>query len=310
MDACLLLSGVALAVVACGAPPQTNGVVTYMPPTQKSAPLPVVVVMPAASSGPAVTVVVAPPSSAPALPVAGDVSSVPNRKRFYPAADDTSEPHARKKTAVLLFAAPGDREASGEEALAEAVPESVRRLTFEPVLCVLDGRLHAGLRCAEVMPAKATVRITGGGTMDVLRRTASFKDTAGQRTLPAPYAPSCCMYNTCVGKTIPYAPVDDGMTVLTTHRTMLAVWPKDAEIDLAPETADAFDAAKQPIWQRTATAGGGPGAHEYVPIATADMDGDKKREVLVYERWANDYALFVVAKEGDAPLFRFSCGNI
>ncbi len=301
----LLLLGV---VVACGAPPQTNGVVTYTPPTQKSTPLPVMVVMPAPSSGPPLTVVVAPPSSAPVLRVPGDVANVPNRKRFYPAADDTSEPRSRKKTAVLLFTAPSERTAPGEEDLAEATPESVRVLTFEPVLCVLNGRLAAGLRCAEAMPAKATVRITGGGgNMDLVRRTTPFKDTAGERTIPAPYAPSCCMYNTCIGKTIPYLPVIDGMTVLTTHRTVLAVWPKDAEIDLVSESADAFDASKQPIWH---TASGSPGPREYLPIATADMDGDKKREVLVYERWANDYGLFVVPKEGDAPLFRFSCGNI
>ncbi len=300
-----LLFGVVL--VACGSPPPQNAVVTYTPPAHQSTPLPVVVVTAPASSGPPLTVVVVPPSSAAARPVAGEVVNVSNRKRFYPAADDTSEPHARKRTAVLLFAAPSERQAGGEEILAEATPESLRRLTFEPVLCVLDGKLAGGLRCAEAMPAKATVRMTGGGTMDLARRTAAFKDTAGQRSFPAPYAPSCCMYNTCVGKTIPYAPVDDGVTVLHTHRTVLAVWPKDAEIDLAPEAADAFDASKQPIWQRAA---GSPGAREYVPIATTDMDGDKKREVLVYERWANDYALFVVPKEGDAPLFRFSCGNI
>ena len=299
-------------IASCSPAPQPNAVVTYTPPTQKSTPLPVMVVMPPASAGSPLTVVVAPPSPAQTSstsPVAGDVSNLPDRRRFYPAADDATEPRARKKTAVLLFAAPGDRHAAGEDALAEATPEAVRRLTFEPVLCVLDGKLAAGLRCAEAMPAKATVRVTGGGTMEVLRRTAPFKDEAGHRTLPAPYAPSCCMYNTCVGKTIPYAPADDGMTVLHTHRTVLAVWPKDAEIDLQPETADTFDRSKQPVWQHAA-GGGAIGAREYLPIATADMDGDRKREVLVYERWANDYALFVVPREGDAALFRFSCGNI
>jgi hypothetical protein len=157
------------------------------------------------------------------------------------------------------------------------------------------------------MPAKATVRLTGGGTMDVQRRTTPFKDTNGARTFTAPYAPSCCMYNTCVGRTIPYTPADDGVTATRTHRTVLAVWPKDAEIELVPESADRFDASKKATWQRAA---GSPGAREYLPIATTDLDEDGKREVVVYERWANDYALFVVPKEGDAPLLRFSCGNI
>lgn len=296
---------VVLFLVACGSPPQTNAVVTYTPPSGSSKPLPVVVVMPPANSGPPLTVVVPPP--APAKPVAGDASGASNRKRFYPGADDTSEPHARKKTAVLLFAAPDERLAPDEDSLAEAAPESVRRISFEPVLCVLDGKLAAGLGCAEAMPPKATVRLTGGGTMDVRRRTTPFRDTGSERTFAAPYAPSCCMYNTCVGRTIPYAPADDGATALHTHRTVLAVWPKDAEIDLQPETADGFDASKNAVWARAAAS---PGAREYLPIATTDLDGDKKREVLVYERWANDYALFVVPKEGDAPLFRFSCGNI
>lgn len=294
-------------LVACSPPPQPNAVVTYTPPSGSSTPLPVVVVMPTAladgGAAPPLTVVV-PPLAA---PTATNASAPPNRKRFYPAADDTSEPHARKKTAVLLFAAPDERLAADDDALDEAPPEAVLRLSFEPVLCVLAGKLAAGLRCAEAMPAKATVRVTGGGTMDLSRRTAAFHDEAGGQTFPAPYAPSCCMYHTCIGRTIPYLPSDDGMTVLRTHRTVLAVWPKDADIDLVPETAEAFDASKHATWMRSA---GSMGAREYVPIATADMDGDKAREVLVYERWANNYGLFVVPKEGAPPLFRFNCGNI
>ena len=58
------------------------------------------------------------------------------------------------------------------------------------LLCVLNGKLAAGLRCAEAMPAKATVRLTGGGTMEVKRRTSPFTDRGAERTFAAPYAPS------------------------------------------------------------------------------------------------------------------------
>ncbi len=297
-----------LAVAACGPPAHRTAAVTNTPPCGSSAALGPVVGAPGppADGGAASTALGAPPSaSARAAP--GEAATAPDRRRFYPGADDTSEPHARKKTAVLLFAPPDERLAAPEEDLAEAAPETVRLIVFEPVLCVLNGKLAAGLRCAEAMPAKATVRLTGGGTMDVQRRTTPFKDTNGSRTFAAPYAPSCCMYNTCVGRTIPYAPADDGVAATHTHRTVLAVWPKDAEIELIPESADRFDASKKATWQR---AGGSPGAREYLPIATTDLDGDGKREVVVYERWANDYALFVVPREGDPPLLRFSCGNI
>lgn len=299
---------IVLAVAACRPPPHRPAVVTNIsPPGSSAAPGALVSSpVPPADGGAPSNVLGAPPSAS-ARVAPGEVATAPDRRRFYPGADDASEPHARKKTAVLLFAPPDERLAAPEEDWAEAAPEAVRRMVLEPVVCVLNGKLAAGLRCAEAMPAKATVRLTGGGTMDVQRRTTPFKDTAGSRTFAAPYAPSCCMYNACVGRTIPYAPADDGVAAPHTHRTVLAVWPKDAEIELIPESVDRYDASKRATWQRAA---GSPGAREYLPIATTDLDGDGKREVVVYERWANDYALFVVPREGDPPLLRFSCGNI
>jgi hypothetical protein len=277
----------------------------------------VVVVTPPVSSSPPVTVVVAPPASpgtsAPLAsgPLATETPGQPkgaDRARFYPGPDESQgTPRVRAKTAVLLFAAPPER--VGEDVTENGLG-SVRRLSFEPVACVIAGKLAAGLRCAEAMPPRATVRTTAGVSLEVVRRTAPFHDTAGNHTYPAPYAPSCCMYNTCTGKTIPYLPsadVSSSMSATYATRTVLAVWPENADIGLVSETADAFDATKQAVWSAAATS---PGAREYLPIATTDLDGDKRREVLVYERWANDYGLFVVPFEGARPLFRLSCGNI
>lgn len=229
------------------------------------------------------------------------------RARFFPGPDVADgEKRSRVKTAVLLFAAPNDRES---EPPSDTSIVMVKRLSFEPVLCVLAGKLASGLKCAEAMPAQTTVRTTAGGTFDVQRRTSPFHDTAGQKIYPAPYAPSCCMYNTCLGKTIPYTPVDEGYGVLHSDRTVLAIWPKDAEIDLEAATPETFNVSKKTEWGGLS---GAPmaAAREYIPIATTDIDGDKHREILVYERWANDYGLFVVPSEGKPALFRFSCGNI
>jgi hypothetical protein len=153
--------------------------------------------------------------------------------RFFPGADSPRSARSRQPTAVLLFAPPGSRVAGGGLA-------SVSKLRFQPVVCALRGKLATGARCGEAMPARVKVRLTESGSalgldeLELERATAPFRDEAGEHVYPAPYGPACCMYNTCVGKTVPYYPKalhDD--SVLTTDKTILAVWPADAEIDLS-----------------------------------------------------------------------------
>jgi len=153
--------------------------------------------------------------------------------RFFPGADSARSPRARKATAVLLFAPPGSRVEDG-------ALSSVSKLRLQPLVCSLAGKLGVGARCGEAMPARVKVRLTAaGGVLDLEeleleRSTDKFRDEAGHKVYPPPYGPACCMYNTCVGKTVPYYPKDshDGF-VLTTDKTILAVWPADAEIDLS-----------------------------------------------------------------------------
>jgi hypothetical protein len=45
-------------------------------------------------------------------------------------------------------------------------------------------------------------------------------------------------------------------------------------------------------------------------LATSDVDGDGRPELLVYESWVNDYGLDVLANDETTPAYHFSCGNI
>lgn len=268
--------------------------------------------------------------------------------RFYPGADVAQTQRKRRPLAVLLFAPPAQPVADGELS-------AVETLRFQPVLCAVRGQLAVGARCGEAMPPRATVRLTeaGGaahGELELERSTQAFRDEAGGHLYPAPYGPACCMYNTCVGRTVPYFPkrAQRDAAFLTT-KTVLAVWPADAEIDLAPlapgpaEDARVDDGpwarGERPariiqslllhgrryasIAQSSLSSGlfadGGQGwkpllhdlgAREYYLLSTSDLDGNGRSELLVYARWANDYGLHVLAEDAPQPLYSFSCGNI
>src|SRR5262249_48724952 len=161
-----------------------------------------------------------------------------------------------------------------------------------------------------------------------------------------PYGPSCCMYNTCVGKTVLYYPkLPDPQFTLMTTKTLLAVWPADAELDLTvfqPGLAEDVSLDKAPFsklpcarpaeclvqaaqvqdrsyasvkggafdtalladvgtgWQRLA---GEMGVREFYLLSATDLDRDGRPELLVYARWANDYALHLFANDAPKPLY-------
>jgi hypothetical protein len=127
--------------------------------------------------------------------------------------------------------------------------------------------------------------------MGVMRSTTAFVATPddGPVTLPAPYAPACCMYKRCVGKTIPYRPASSPGLALATSKTVLAVWPEDADIDLAPMTPETDDPSKR-SWKVDSI-----GARKFFQLSSSDLDHDGRPEMVVYEWWANDYGLDVFA---------------
>lgn len=271
--------------------------------------------------------------------------------RCFAGPDSAEGKRTRRPTAVLLFAPP-ERDTAEDEPGIRHVPV----LRFQPLVCSLGGRLGTGAACGEAMPARARVRVTSAGAasepaLELERSALGFDGDPGGQRFAAPYEPACCMYSTCVGRTVPYYPRRtraDG--VLSTTRTVLAVWPADADIDLtvfapgdstepdgAPGPAPALTKARpdarvlQALTYRgrsyAALAGGqllidpGPGkegrpligdhgARAHFLLAGADVNGDGKPELLVYGYFANDYGISVLSPDAAKPLYEYSCGNI
>ncbi len=199
----------------------------------------------------------------------------------------------RKPTAVLLFAPPSEVPRAG---MFTAEP-----IVFQPLVCSIRGKLETGLACGEAMPARVHVRVATDEnnaeleTMTLERSKVPFRDA--DRVLPPPYGPMCCMYNGCQGKTVPYHVAD---RALTTTKTLLAVWPEDADIDLRPNDSGATAVT----WKRPLNVGADA---EYL-LSTSDVDGDGRSEFVVYEKWRNAYSLYVAS--ATSVLYRFSCGNL
>lgn len=272
--------------------------------------------------------------------------------RFYPGADSARSPRTHRPNSVILFAPPGER-------LADGALASVDKLRFQPIVCVLGGKLATGARCGEAMPARAKVRVTDSGSsqfeeLEVERSNFGFRDENGGTLYPAPYGPACCMYNTCVGRTVPYyARPQSAQSAFFTTKTLLAIWPADAELELetfqpgrpeelslekapwktspcqqpsclvqaAESHGRSYVSIREPMhgvglfafadpakgWQRLM---GDMGVREYFVLSATDLDRDGRPEILVYARWANDYALHLFANDELKPLYGFSCGNI
>jgi hypothetical protein len=337
---------------------------------RQSPPAPVVQTVPSMPVCPSSSVVGAPLPVAPlahgdsvdagkgqGTPSTADLAALDQRfVHFLPGADDPTldERRTRKQNAVLLVAPPS--KADPQPGIARA--ETIR---FQPVLCSIAGKLATGSRCGEIMPGRTTLRITDPGLylatkeLVVSRSSAQPADADGKKLAP-PYAPACCMYNGCFGKTIPYYPVEDSPdSTLTNSQTILAVWPKDAEIGLAPSKGGVAPDVRldDAPWttanwkanggrlanvaplqafarngRRYASLGAWPMdgvlfvdsssgwqvafqrfAVMYL-LATSDVDGDGRPELLVYESWVNDYGLDVLANDETTPAYHFSCGNI
>ncbi|MDB4993708.1 MAG: hypothetical protein JWM74_1140 [Myxococcaceae bacterium] len=251
--------------------------------------------------------------------------------------DDAPGTRRRVPTAVILL---------GTRGLKEDEP-----LRFQPVLCVIEGKLTTGLACGKAMPARPRVRTTRvdpklPAVLTLARNTRDYFDDGSQATYRAPVSPACCMYNTCVGETIPFlAPKG----VKTSETAVLAIWPEDADVGLRPrgpggdaagvvvpasreksvlrqvlrEGNQALASGSSPArcrscafllsnegagWKAVKTDAMGAGTFDV--IATADMDADGHAEALVYESWSNDFGFLVLGNDWKTTLYEFSCGNI
>ncbi len=282
---------------------------------------------PAISPPPTTTPPPAPPADAPVSHEPPSPRAV--RDAVFPAADVA--PGARKsyKTAVLLIApSPNPWEQIDEPMLDGA--------RFVPLVCAIDGVLATGERCGDIMPARTTIRIPTG-ELAVSRSTKKFHDNAGEHDYPAPYGPECCMYNTCIGQTIPYMPAHK--RDLAQHTT-LGVWPADADIALEVAGGGIVGNAPAAAADEVVTQAFARGAHHYAAIrtngsgvaawdagagwlrarvdfgqgfallATTDLGHDGHLELIAYQLWANDYGISVFRDTDTKPAYEFSCGNI
>jgi hypothetical protein len=253
-----------------------------------------------------------------------------------PAADPAPPPSASARApqpkggdAVLLFA---------------SRIHGVDAARFEPVLCVISGKLRTGIPCGEAMPASARVRTRKNGTLTLSRSAKPFVDEAGERTFAPPRGPSCCMYNGCRGETVPYFAAA-GVSV---PERSFAVWPEDASIDLVQGEDLPRDEAGDGPWRRDPERvlaqgvragsrriasvgekkcrscgalwldeGSGwqkakapVGLDGFEVLATTDLDGDGAREAVILDVWRNDYGLRVLGNDWKEPAFAFSCGYL
>ena len=211
-------------------------------------------------------------------------------RRPAPPPTNTAAP-AHARNAALLFM-PATRDAPDRDPA---------RRQFQPVLCAIDGALVTGTRCADLVPPRATIRVAGHATLTIVRATTfAHPDDFPTADYPSPYAPACCDYEGCQGKTIQYDVVRDARTPALADDALIAVWPPDADVGLAPGAA-------VPVPHR-----GDPKA-AVIPdllLSTTDIDHDGHRERVIYEPDANDYGIAVVQGElASPPIYAFSCGN-
>jgi hypothetical protein len=300
----------------------------------------------------------APPAVTPVAPVAS-VAPDASRAPSPDASTDASAPAAAPEVApatpptIGMDDAPGARRRVptavillGTRGLKEDEP-----LRFQPVLCVIEGKLTTGLACGKAMPARPRVRTTRvdpklPAVLTLARNARDYFDDGSQATYRAPVSPACCMYNTCVGETIPFlAPKG----VKTSAPVVLAVWPEDAEVALRPRASggdatgvvvpasrektvlrqvvregnQALASGSSPARCRSCAfllsnegagwkpvTGNAIGTGAFDVIATTDMDADGHAEALVYESWSNDYGFQVLGNDWKTSLYRFNCGNI
>ncbi|CAN5525948.1 hypothetical protein BH11MYX1_BH11MYX1_24980 [soil metagenome] len=269
--------------------------------------------------------------------ISEDAAPGPDYSTVLAVADPWKGPRTVHKTHFLLAAPRPDWKRLEDTEKVAVVP-------FQPLVCAIDGVLATGATCGTIMPARATIR-SPAGELVVERSKKPFHDSAGERTYPAPYGPACCMYNTCVGKTVPYMVMHEPSPALD-QRTVFAVWPSDADValEVAVDGLVGVTPAQLPelqpgqrvdqafargnhtyaavSWRSGGSiewdAGSGwigphdnrPGPRGFKLLATTDVDGDGHPELVDYQLYANDFGMDVFGDQDATPIYDFSCGNI
>lgn len=272
-----------------------------------------------------------PLESAPGVPLLASVADATPSARESSSAPPVAPPRpVTTNTSVLLFGTPG--------------PWQNDPLRFQPIACSVSGMLDVGKACAA--PLGDSPKVDAGKKVLMLRRLdTDFHDEAGDQTYRAPLGPACCMYNTCVGETVPYGPP----LGTAAAAKVVAVWPEKADTKLS--TTSEAGIITDPKWKqlevdewsqaggrrvaalskgkhtqgrsmsgelwlddgggwRKAEDDGHPGADSFDILSMTDLDGDGRFEVFVYVKWVNDFGVVFYGNDWTAPAYAFSCGNI
>lgn len=180
---------------------------------------------------------------------------------------------------VLLFSPPGEHR------------------QFQPLICAVGGTVQSGVACADLVPAETDARLVGGAgtTLKLTRSTARpMAEDFNPASYPAPYAPACCNYKGCAGKTTQY-----DVAAQVPAGPALAVWPVGASVAFAAGAGTQVQGSKMKA-----------AVIPDVLISTTDLNGDGKKELVIYEPDANDYGISVRLDSVSGPeLMSFGCGN-
>jgi hypothetical protein len=171
---------------------------------------------------------------------------------------------------------------------------------FQPLLCSIDGKLITGMRCANLVPAHAVIRVLGHDKLTV-NRARAFKHPDGFSTADfrSPYVLACCNYKGCDGKTIQYDVASDARASLD-DGAQIAVWPADGDVAIEPGTGPASDStrARDRITKTSPQL-----------LVTTHIDHDGILEYVVYAPDINNYGIAVTVDAKDEPIYSFGCGD-
>jgi hypothetical protein len=169
------------------------------------------------------------------------------------------------------------------------------------------------------------------------------RTSRNQRVPPFDFA--CCSDNHCYETTIPYFPVAGSR--VRPAGPVVAVWPPDADAELVVPSGHAETQLSEDETRAVLAAGGRvveqafrahgqlyvtakpredgmdaiawlawlPSpyrtlADHHVIVGASDANHDGKPEILMVERWRNNYGLTVWESPYEGPVYHFRCGSI
>lgn len=171
---------------------------------------------------------VVPPAAGVTLPMAqgndagAKVTTEAEDAELYAMPASVTERGKKRHPTAVVFFAPAKPPLDTDEAGLSAVAPN----PLQPAVCTDRGKLKFGAACGVLLPARTTVRLSGGQQVEV-RRGGGLP--SGETKLKPPLAPACCMYAGCHGVTHPFSAAEGAWVI---NKPVIAIWPADADVDL------------------------------------------------------------------------------